>query len=456
MRTFITILLCFIVSFSVKAQTKIFTEQELIAVVKKFHPVARQALLNMQMADADVTSKRGKFDPVLSTDNGSKTFDGITYYNKSDVALYIPTWYGIDIYAGQDYISGSKINPEDTKGVLNYAGISMSVVQNLMIDKRRAALKQAKIYREASSVERVSILNDLLQDAVKAYWDWWEKYYVSRMLQNSFDNAQKRMMMVKTLYQFGDRPAIDTLEAFTQIQTIAIKQNEMYAELRKSQLELSTFLWKEKDSQFDLPEDAIPQEINANETISIDQLLKAATMHPDLLQYDFKLNALTIEKKLKFQSLLPDVKLKYNRIGPDFSSTVNGALFQNNFRYGISFSMPLLLSEGRGEYRKAGLQIENTRLEQINKSILVNTKVKQSYTDWIQLTSQLGLQEKLVANIIALQRGEETRFANGESSLFLINSREMKTIETQQKLIELQAKKSKSLVKLKWAAGLFN
>ena len=449
-------LLCFIVSFSVKAQTKIFTEQELIAVVKKFHPVARQALLNMQMADADVTSKRGKFDPVISTENGSKTFDGIIYYNKSDVALYIPTWYGIDIYAGQDYISGSKINPEDTKGVLNYAGISMSVMQNLMIDKRRAALKQAKIYREASSVERLSILNDLLQDAVKAYWDWWEKYYVSRMLQNSFDNAQKRMMMVKTLYQFGDRPAIDTLEAFTQIQTIAIKQNEMYAELRKSQWELSTFLWKEKDSQFDLPEDAIPQEINATETISIDQLLKAATMHPDLLQYDFKLNALTIEKKLKFQSLLPDVKLKYNRIGPDFSSTFNGALFQNNFRYGISFSMPLLLSEGRGEYRKAGLKIENTRLEQINKSILVNTKVKQSYTDWIQLSSQLGLQEKLVANIIALQRGEETRFANGESSLFLINSREMKTIETQQKLIELQAKKNKSLVKLKWAAGLFN
>lgn len=456
MRSYITILLSFIVCFSATAQTKIFTEQELIAVVKKFHPAAKQALLNMQMADAEVLSKRGKFDPVISTDNGSKTFDGITYYKKSDVALYIPTWYGIDIYAGQNYISGSKINPEDTKGVLNYAGISMSVVQNLMIDKRRAALRQAKIYREASSVERLSIINDLLQDALKAYWDWWEKYYVSRMLQNSFDNAQKRMMMVKTLYQLGDRPAIDTLEAYTQVQSIAIRQNEMFAELRKSQLELSTFLWKEKDTQFDLPNEVMPQEINTTETISIDQMLKAATMHPDLLQYDFKLNVLAIEKKLKFQLLLPDIKMKYNRIVPDLSSTANGAWFQNNFRYGISFSMPLRLSEGRGEYRKAGLKIDNTKLEQINKSILVNTKVKQAYTDWIQLTSQLDLQDRLLSNIIALQRGEETRFANGESSLFLINSRELKTIETQQKLIEILAKKSKSLVKLKWAAGLFN
>ena len=82
--------------------------------------------------------------------------------------------------------------------------------------------------------------------------------------------------------------------------------------------------------------------------------------------------------------------------------------------------------------------------------------MKQNYTDWTQLALQLDMQQKLVVNIIALQRGEETRFANGESSLFLINSREMKTIETQQKLIELQAKKSKSIVKLKWAAGLFN
>lgn len=456
MRSFITLLFCCIVSCSVYAQSKIFTEQELIAVVKRFHPVARQALLNMQIADADVLSRRGKFDPVLSTENGSKTFDGIKYYEKSDVALYIPTWYGVDIYAGQDYISGGKINPEDTKGVMNYAGISMSVVQNLMIDKRRAALKQAMIYREASSVERLSILNDLLQDALKSYWDWWEKYYVSKMLQTAFVNAQKRMMMVKTAYQLGDRPAIDTLEAYTQVQTIALRQNEMYAELRKAELELSTFLWKERDTQFDLPQDVIPQQLNAAESLNIDQLLKDASMHPDLLQYDFKLKALGIEKKLKFQSLLPDVKLKYNRIGPDISSTVNGAWFQNNFRYGITFSMPLRLSEGRGEYRKASLKLDNTRLEQINKSILVNTKVKQYYTDFTQLTSQLDLQQKLVVNIEALQRGEEIRFANGESSLFIINSREMKTIETQQKLIELQAKRSKSVVKLKWAAGLFN
>lgn len=53
-----------------------------------------------------------------------------------------------------------------------------------------------------------------------------------------------------------------------------------------------------------------------------------------------------------------------------------------------------------------------------------------------------------------LQKGEETRFLNGESSLFLINSREQKTLEAKQKWVELQAKNQKSLVDIKWSAGM--
>lgn len=83
----------------------------------------------------------------------------------------------------------------------------------------------------------------------------------------------------------------------------------------------------------------------------------------------------------------------------------------------------------------------------------IYTKVKAYYTDWQQTTAQLSLQNNLTANIAALQKGEETRL--GESSLFLVNARELKTIETMQKLIELKSKNRKALIALKWSAGLF-
>jgi hypothetical protein len=54
---------------------------------------------------------------------------------------------------------------------------------------------------------------------------------------------------------------------------------------------------------------------------------------------------------------------------------------------------------------------------------------------------------------LQLQRGEETRFFNGESSLFIVNSRENKTQEVLIKLTEAAVKYNKTTIALQWAAG---
>jgi outer membrane protein TolC len=163
-----------------------------------------------------------------------------------------------------------------------------------------------------------------------------------------------------------------------------------------------------------------------------------------------------IERRLKFQSLLPDIDLKYQQLvkGYDFTKMTNAAWFDNDFRFGVRLSMPLRLSEGRGEYKKAKLKIEQLNLERVNKNIQLQTKLKQSFVEWQQTLAQLNLQKNTVYNYELLQKGEETRFLNGESSLFLINSREQKTLEAKQKWVELQAKNQQSLVGIKWSAGI--
>jgi outer membrane protein TolC len=437
------------------AQQNVFTEEAFIAVIKKHHPVAKLADIDIKIAQANITSNRSFFDPVLKFDNNRKDFDAKTYYNQRQTELAIPTWYGIDVYAGKEYIDGSKINPEKTKGSVTYLGVSVPVAQNFLIDKRRAALKQAKVFRELSEVERRIVLNDLLFEAVKAYWEWWEQYTISELLKTAASNAEARFRMVKTLHKLGDRPAIDTLEALTQVETFKIKQTENYTSLIKAQLQLSTFLWTENDVQYDLPADVVPKGFYKNETYTIEDLIRSSSSHPEVIKYQFKLKSLDIDKQLKFQSLLPKINLKYNQLGYNASETINNAWFQNNYRFGISFSMPLRLSEGRGEYQKAKLKIDQAKLEQANKQVVIYNKLKQYYTEWQQTKIQLAIQQNLTANITALQRGEETRFANGESSLFLINAREQKTIEAQQKLIELKAKSRKATISLKWAAALF-
>ena len=438
-----------------KSQQKIFTEKEFIAVIKKFHPVAKQAAINVQISEAEIVTSRSVFDPVISVDRNKKEFDGLTYYSQRNTEIKIPTWYGIDLVAGQEHITGSRLNPEETKGTLSHLRISVPLMQNLIIDKRRATLQQAKIFRDLSEIEKNIVLNELVREALVNYWHWWKQNAEYTLVEAAISNANKRFQMIKTTHKLGERAAIDTLEAFTQIQSLQLRQNEIFTALLKSQLQVSAFLWADNNVQYDLPHDVKPDELKTEERLLLEDVLASALTHPELTQYNFKLKALQIEKRLQFQQFLPAVNLKYNQLGTNLSKTFNSAWFSNNYRFGLSVSMPLRFSEGRGEFRKAKLKMDYTTLAQLNKQVQIINRVKQFYTEWQQSTTQITLQNEIIVNTQTLLRGEETRFFNGESSLFMINAREMRAIEAQQKLIELKAKNQKALLDLKGAAGMF-
>ena len=347
------------------------------------------------------------------------------------------------------------MNPEATPGSITYLGFSVQPLQNLLMDKRRATLLQAKNFHSLSEEQRKLVVNDLLQEALNTYWDWWEKYRVHQIMNEALSNAERRLAWVRTAFQLGERPAIDTIEAYTQVQAFQISVSGAYQELVKAHLELSSFLWTGNGEQIELPVDAIPGEYKEGRSLELPELLSLLNEHPGLKQYDYKLYELQIEKRLAFQSLLPEVKLKYNQTGYDLSKTVNAPWFHNNYRYGISFSMPLRLSEGRGNYREAKLKIQRTQLDQAIKQVQLYTRVKQYFTDWQQTEAQVSLQSKLLSNTRTLQRGEEIKFKNGESSLFLVNAREQKTIEAEQKWVELKAKAQKAIIAVRWSAGIF-
>jgi hypothetical protein len=55
-----------------------------------------------------------------------------------------------------------------------------------------------------------------------------------------------------------------------------------------------------------------------------------------------------------------------------------------------------------------------------------------------------------------LVKAEESKFEQGESSLFLINSRETKAMESAEKLIDLKAYLFKSVYGLQASAGVLN
>ena len=437
----------------------IFKMESFIEVVRSFHPVVQQAQLDVEMAKAARLSARGAFDPSFYLSTDQKTFDGKNYFIYTNPELKIPTWYGVEVKAGLENNGGFFTSNEVTLGKTSYLGVSVPLAKNLVMDRRRAVLQQAKIFVQQSEADRLNQVNDILLDAYVAYLDWQTRYQFFQVVRNAVQVNEARFNLVKIAYRQGDRPAIDTVEALAQLQNFQFLEQEAFLRFKNAGLELSNFLWLANNQPYELPSNAVPepQAVVMNQPMPLeDELLQAArSNHPKLRSFDFKIQSLEVERKLKFQSLLPTFNVKTNLLNKGYNvlKGVDAAFLENNYKFGIDLGMPLRLSEGRGEYRRAKIKLREARFDVNLLQVQIANKVRSYYNEIIGFRQQVNTMDAALRNYQTLLRGEDVRFRNGESSLFILNARENKVLETQQKVVELIFKYSKSLVSAQWAAG---
>ena len=225
--------------------SKVLSLNEFMEIVKLYHPVAKQANLIPLQAREELRIARGGWDPLIYSDYDQKTFDGVNYYSYFENSVKVPTWYGIEVKAGYDFIYGDRINSESKlpKDGLGYLGISVPLGKNLFMDKKRAALQQAKIFQEASQQQKLVILNDVLFDALKAYYDWSYAYNEFLIFTEAVNVAIVRNEATIKSALYGDRPNIDTVESLTQLQSRQFQRNEARLKFLSTSFELSNFLW---------------------------------------------------------------------------------------------------------------------------------------------------------------------------------------------------------------------
>lgn len=444
------------------AQEKVLTLENTMDIIRKFHPVAKQASLEVDLARASLQVSRGFFDPSFYLRNEKKSFDGKNYYFYSNPELKIPTWFGVDIKAGFENNTGDRLDPITTAGKSTYAGISIPVLKGLLFDKRRAAVQQSKLMVQASIQEQLLMVNDLLYEAVNAYWKWTAAFETYVILRETVNNNDKRFSFVKRAYSAGDRAAIDTTEALAQLQTVQALQNQAWMELQVQRLELSNYLWKGDGEPYELMEGIVPDaawnKVAIREyplPVLNDAITQALKSHPKLSSLSIKQQVLEVEKKAKFQGLLPTLDLNYYFLNKGYGANkfFTQPLFENNYKYGVQFGMPLFQREARGEYGKAKLKLAGLDYTTQQTTLEIENKVKASFSEMLSMQMQTILFQDNFRNQALLLKAEESKFSIGESSMFLVNAREIKLLETQQKLIALKTKFFKSLMGVQWSAG---
>jgi outer membrane protein TolC len=462
MKKFILIFSILILNQSFSQKLNTLSLDQVFNTVRNYHPLIQLSKINVQKSKADITIAQGAFNPILGTTIASKTVKGTEYYNYINPSITLPTWFGIELTAGTENLSGDRFDPSETLGQSSYIGVSLPVLKNLIIDKKRAFLQQSKIFNSMSKTELTSLYNDILMQTAAQYLDWVNAYETFKITKKNFEINKNRLNWIKKTVAFGERPEIDVIEATTQFQNFESMQNESFYKYQNETIELSAFLWQEDNNPVILSDSILPAEtwevdldFQKLEFKKNDLIETAKANHPELQIYKQKNEILKINKKLKFQELLPKLDLKYNHLNKGTAPAfIANQFLQDNFQYGVKFEMPLFFSNGRGEYKQAKLKIEENKVAESKKAYEIEIKIKNYFNELELLKKQISLHKEILTNLKKMLKAEETLFENGESSLFLINSRENKVLEAEKKLIDLKTKCIKTIYALQWSSGL--
>lgn len=421
--------------------------------VSSNHPLLNRADNLIKGAQYELKAKRGEYDPMLSGNYENKFFDSKNYYSILSSEIKQPIFTSQYLKAGFEYGDGVFLNPEEKTASygLPFLGVEASLLQGMFIDKRRADVLKAKEYVNLSIAERNEITNNVLFEALYTYAEW---SFINKQL-SVYDYfirvAQIRNRGIISLSNSGEKPAIDTVEASILYQTRLLELQSLKIELQRKNADIISFNWLGEKKSSSLNANSIPDSLDylfdKMKSVMLRELNIDLLNNPVIAQYIAKEKILNIDVRFKKEMVKPKLDVKYNFLSA--STNPNNPQFtSNNYRWGASLSMPIFLRASRNDFKSAKINANNIGLELESKNNELNNKINYVKQSLNILTEQLNNATRNALFSKKLLEAEKLKFDNGESSLFLLNTRENNWLQSEIKLAEYKLKFIKTVLQI--------
>jgi ribosome assembly protein YihI (activator of Der GTPase) len=403
---------------------------------------------------------QGGFDPSFNFKYDNKFYNNQNYYSVLSTEIKQQLYTNQYLKAGYTYGIGNNINPEDityTKGQ-PYLGVELGLLQGLSIDKKRAEVLKAKEYTNYYNAEKNIQLNNLLIESLTRYMDWLYAKDLLLVNQQFMQASEQRLQGIIKLAQAGEKAAIDTIEANLLVQARKLEVQSNSIEIQKTSNDVAFYL----NNSSAISNNSITTIDNLETYYNKAQLafnnyyrLETA-VNPILVKYNALSKVLDVNVKLQRELIKPMLTVSYNFLGTgNNQNSVQLSSNNNNYKWGVQFSVPLFVRAATNEYKKTQLLAKNNTLELQNKNNELNNKLttnKQSGSillNQINNTTTLSYSKQLFVS-------EQQKIENGESSLFMLNTRENKLLETEVKLLEYKLKFIKTMLYITYINGNLN
>jgi outer membrane protein TolC len=462
MRSLANFVLVFALSLSGFAQTESgLTYSLFLQYVEQNHPLAGKAKNMSRYGELQYQSERGNYDPVVNGSYDNKFFGGSNYYSHLQSEIKQPIFTSQFVKLGYEYGIGTNIGPENITAPvgLPYLGLEVGLLQGLRIDKRRADVLKSKEYVTFYEAEKNLQMNDLLYQSASTYFDW--LFSIIQIKLNTYftDLANTRLTGIKSLAAVGERPVVDTIEASIFLQTRLLDLQNAIMDNQKVINQLLVFSWN-VNSQSTLPAsvkaiDSLEKcytltKMNLVKTLQIDSI-----NNPILVQYETKQNVLEIEQRLKREMIKPKLNVNYNFLSSNKTS-IDPVFSNNNYKWGANLSFPIFFRNSINEYKMSKIQVQNNQFDLTNKNNEINFKIEAVKQNLNVIAGQVVNAERSALYSKQLVNAEKLKFENGESSLFMLNTRESKWLESELKLAEYKLKFMKAYLSIIYLKGNLN
>ena len=415
---------------------KILSYEDYMAIVLANHPVAKAADLLDVRSQAVRLNAVAQFDPKIMSDIERKYFKDTEYFTRWNSELKVQTPFAAEFSVGYENNDGAFLGNEFSvpDNGLAYATIKLPLLSGLMFDENRFNLREARLIAERNSLDRQIMVNELIYQASTSYSKWLYSYLDVLNYEQAVVVTKQRLDNSIQLFINGDIPAIDTLESTINYNSMRFGLIKSNNKLIKAKQMLDLFIWDADMNPMSSDEDLIPDQIDVAEVLSWleseeERLLNFDILDlPPLALYDNKRANLDLKRLLIKEDLKPNLDLKYNTlltVGGDNPINFNA----NDYKFGVNFSYPFFTRKTR-----AKLQINEVEQLEVDyafraKRLETELKIRNAIRQCGLLTDQIDLVVQNIEMNGVLLEAEREKFNIGESSIFLLNQRELKLLK---------------------------
>lgn len=420
------------------------------------HPALQSAAFEQGIAEAEIQSALGGFDPVLRSrydlkyEGWQTTPDRINSFS-AGIEMPLNTLFGPKIMAGFDRSIGSSLNPEEKTPPTGQAilGVSLPLWSGVNTDRRRTNIGKAQLRPLLASANQRFEQNNLLRAAGLQYWHWAEAHAQMRIAENVLSIAEQRAAFIAARARRGEVAALDSIEAMQEVER---RRGEIFRARRaveQSTIDASVFFWTETGIPRTLGQapQSLPTLPNLDSLQARASRDRAMTMRPEMQRLDYNQQTVSLDILLARESQKPTIEAKTQWLYYPGSSN------NDNFKVGLDVSMPLFFRTATAQTELFTISLERTRLQIMQTSRVINAEIDNAISALQRTAERLDAAEKESRFALQMEEGERKRFFAGETSLLIVNLRERAAAEARGRVVSARADYLRSWVLYVWSTG---